>query len=111
MNTSGIFPLDHRVLILPDTVEEKIGSIIIPISETEKKKFAMTLATVIAVGALAWSEAKHDAKTFGIDARFPNVGDRVRVGKYAGDVHKGDDGTDYTIVNDTDVIAIMGERT
>jgi co-chaperonin GroES (HSP10) len=110
MNTSGIYPLDHRVLILPDKVEEKVGSIIMPVSETDKQKYAMTNAKIVAVGALAWSEAKHDAKTFGIDARFPQVGDRVKVGKYTGDVHKGMDGEDYTVVNDSDVIAMIEEE-
>ncbi|MES2782600.1 MAG: hypothetical protein V4657_07385 [Pseudomonadota bacterium] len=109
MNPSGIYPLDHRVLIMPDKVEEKIGSIIIPMAETDKQKFAMTNATIVAVGALAWSEAKHDAKTFGVDAKFPEVGSRVKVGKYTGDVHKGADGEDYTILNDTDVIAMLEE--
>lgn len=108
MNPSGIYPLDHRVLILPDKVEEvTAGGIIIPSMETDKQKFAMTNATIVAVGALAWSEAKHDAKTFGVDAKFPEVGSRVKVGKYTGDVHKGEDGEDYTILNDTDVIALL----
>ena len=107
MNPSGIIPLDHRVLVLHDSVEEKVGSIFLPPSETDKKKFAMTNATVVAVGALAWAEAKHDARNFGIDAKFPCAGDRVKVGKYAGDQHKGDDGAEYTILNDTDVIGLL----
>lgn len=110
MNPSGIYPLDHRVLILPDKVEEVTkGGIIIPSSETDKQKFAMTNAVVIAVGALAWSEAKHDAVSFGIDAKFPEPGTRVKVGKYTGDVHKGIDGEEYTIINDTDVVALLEE--
>ena len=106
-NTSGIVPLDHRVLVLHDAVEEKVGSIILPDSERDKKKYAMTDATVIAVGALAWAEARHDTKTFEIDAAFPKPGDRVKVGKYTGDQHKGADGKEYTILNDTDVIALL----
>ena len=110
MNKSGIYPLDHRVLILPDKVEEKTaGGIIIPISETDKQKYAMTNATVVAVGALAWSEAKHDARTFGVDAKFPEAGSRVKVGRYTGDRHEGADGEEYTIINDTDVIALLEE--
>jgi chaperonin GroES len=108
-NTSGIVPLDHRVLVLHDPVEEKIGSIILPDSERDKQKYAMTNATVIAVGALAWSEAKHDARQFGIDTRFPEAGSRVKVGRYTGDQHKGSDGKEYTILNDSDVIALLTE--
>lgn len=108
-NSSGIIPLDHRVLVLRDTVEEKTaGGIYLPDSEREKQGFATTNATVIAVGALAWAEAKHDAHQFNIDARFPQAGDRVKVGRYTGDQHKGDDGVEYTILNDSDVIGLLG---
>lgn len=107
-NPSGITPLDHRVLILHDPVEERTaGGIILPDSERDKKKYATTNATVIAVGGLAWSEAKHDAKVFGIETRFPEPGDRVKVGRYTGDQHKGVDGREYTILNDSDVIALL----
>jgi chaperonin GroES len=110
-NTSGIVPLDHRVLVLRDAVEEKTrGGIILPDSELDKQKHATTNATVIAVGGLAWSEAKHDAKAFRVEAAFPEPGSRVKVGRYTGDQHKGSDGTDYTILNDTDVIALLVEE-
>jgi chaperonin GroES len=108
-NASGIMPLDHRVLVLHDPVEEKVGSIILPDSERDKRKHATTNATVIAVGGLAWSEAKHDAHQFGVDTRFPQAGDRVKVGRYTGDQHVGSDGKDYTILNDTDIIALLTE--
>lgn len=109
MNTSGIIPLDHRVLVLQDAVEERFAgsSLLKPIDLGEKEKFAMTNATVIAAGALAWAEAKHDARQFGLDAKFPEPGDRVKIGKYTGDRHKGDDGVEYTILNDTDVIGLL----
>lgn len=109
LNSSGIVPLDHRVLVLHDPVDEKVGSIIIPDAERDKQKYAMTNATVIAVGALAWSEARHDAQAFGIEASFPVAGSRVKVGRYTGDQHKGADGQEYTILNDTDVIALLQE--
>lgn len=110
-NASGILPLDHRVLVFRDPVEEKTaGGLYLPPSEMDKQKHATTNATVIAVGGLAWSEAKHDAKTFGVDAVFPEVGSRVKVGRYTGDNHKGVDGKEYTILNDTDVIALLTEE-
>lgn len=108
LNTSGIVPLDHRVLVLRDPVEEKSkGGIILPDSERDKQKWATTNATVIAAGALAWAEAKHDARQFGIDTAFPEPGSRVKVGRHTGDNHTGKDGKEYTIVNDTDVTALL----
>lgn len=107
-NASGIIPLDHRVLVLRDKVEEKTaGGIYLPQQEQDKQSHATTNATVIAVGGLAWSEAKHDAKTFGIDTSFPDVGSRVKVGRYTGDNHKGADGQEYTIMNDSDIVALL----
>jgi chaperonin GroES len=110
LNTSGLDPLDNRVLVRKDPAEEKVGSIILPDSERDKKKFAMTRATVIAVGALAWAEAKHDSKQFGLGFVAPIPGDRVQIGKYTGDNITGADGQEYTIINDTDVIGrLIGE--
>lgn len=106
-NTSGIMPLDHRVLILQDAAPEKVGSIIMPPSETDKQKFAMTNATVIAVGTLAWCEAKHDARNFGVDFPAIAAGSRVKVGKYAGERYEGDDGVEYTMVKDEDIIGLL----
>ncbi len=107
MNASGIIPLDHRVLIQQDRPKEKVGSIILPPSKVDEEKYAMTNATVIAVGSLAWAEAKHDAERFGVDFNAPVAGSRVKVGKYAGTRYEGEDGAEYTIVNDEDVIGLL----
>lgn len=108
LNTSGILPLDHRLLVLHDTVEEKTkGGIFLPDQETSKQKHAQTKATVIALGDMCWAEARHDARQFGVNATFPEPGDRVLVGRYTGDQHKGRDGKEYTVLNDTDIIAFL----
>lgn len=107
VNTSGIEPFDTRVLLLHDAVEEKRGSIFLPDQIKDQEKHAQTKATVIAVGPLAWGEARYDAKRFGQMASFPEIGSRVLVGRYAGNVYKGADGKDYVVVNDGDVIAFL----
>lgn len=108
LNTSGIVPFDKRVLVLHDPVEAvTAGGIIIPIEKAEKDKYAQTRATVIAVGDMAWAEAKYDATQFGVESAFPRPGDRVLVGRYTGDTHKGADGADYVVLNDTDIIAFI----
>jgi co-chaperonin GroES (HSP10) len=108
LNTSGIAPFDKRVLVLHDKVEEKVGSILLPPSEVDKKKYAQTTATVVAVGAMAFAEPRYDAQQWGVEAQFPEPGDRVLVGRYSGDVHKGADGTDYVLLNDSDILAFIG---
>lgn len=109
LNTSGIVPLDHRLLVLHDVVSDKFEgtSLLRPDAERDKQKYAQTKATVIACGDMCWAEAKHDARQFGINAAFPEPGDRVLVGRYTGDQHKGTDGKEYTVLNDTDIIAFL----
>lgn len=103
MNTSGLNPLDVRVLVLPDPVEERsIGGIILPDQHKEKEKFAQMKGTLIAVGVNAWSEASHNSTFIP-----PRPGDRVLISKYGGVMVTGDDGKEYRIMNDEDVTAVL----
>lgn len=105
VNSSGIEPLDMRVLVRPDPAEEvtKGGIIIIP-DAVEKEKYATVKATLVAVGVNAWAEAKaHPAFT------APQPGQRVMIAKYGGVMVKGSDGEDYRIMNDEDVTALLEE--
>lgn len=104
-NSSGIRPLDMRVLVKPDPVEEvtKGGIIIVP-DAVEKEKYATVKATLVAVGVNAWAEAKtHPAFT------APEPGQRVMIAKYGGVVVKGADGEEYRIMNDEDITALLEE--
>ena len=104
-NDSGIVPMDLRVLVLPDPAESKIGSIIIPESKVEQEKYAQQKATVVAVGENAWEEAASRSAAFA----KPSSGSRVLIGKYSGNRIKGQDGLEYVIMNDEDVIARLEE--
>lgn len=110
MNPSGLTPLTRRVLVLRDIVADKIGSIHIPDSVKEKEKWAMVDGTLIAAGPLAWAEDRHDAALYGVPHGIPEPGARVKVGKYTGDNHEGADGKLYTVMNDSDVIALMDAK-
>lgn len=101
MNTSGLRPLDLRVVVRPDTAEEKTaGGIILTGSEVEKNKYAMCKGTLIAVGENAWEEASARSAAF----VKPIPGDRVMIAKYGGVMFKGPDGVDYRIMNDDDIV-------
>jgi chaperonin GroES len=106
MNTSGIEPLDVRVLVRPDPVEEVTkGGIILAPTTVEQEKFATVKATLVAVGANAFAEASANPC---FDA--PQPGNRVMIAKYGGVTVKGPvDGLDYRIMNDVDVIATLKE--
>ncbi len=106
-NSSGIVPLDKRIIVLPDPVEEKIGSIFIPDQAKEREKYATMKATLVAIGELAWGEAMVDAANWKMPFRRPQPGDRVLIAKYGGVLLTGDDGKDYRIMNDADVNGLL----
>lgn len=106
VNTSGVYPLDLRVLVLPDSAEAVTkGGIILPEPEVDKQKFAQCKATIIAVGENAFHEARRNP-----DFVKPAPGDRVLIAKYHGVMIVGDDGGDYRLLNDEDVTARLEER-
>ncbi len=85
-------PLSDRVLIQPNPAEEKTaGGLIIPDTAKEKP----LAGKVIAVGP-GTSEVKMEVK----------AGDEVLYGKYAGQ-EISIDGTDYLIMKQNDILAII----
>lgn len=101
-NTSGIFPVDLRVLVKPDPVEEKTaGGIILADTTKDREKYAGTKATLVAVGGNAFREWGKALK--------PTPGDRVHFAQYSGARIKGEDGADYVVMNDADITAILGD--
>ena len=99
MNESGLYPIGVRVVVLPDEVEEKVGSIYMPDTVRDKERMAQVKATVVAMGGNAFD---------GIDGMRPDIGSRVYVGKYAG-IHKVGKDEKYQVVNDEDIIAVIKE--
>jgi chaperonin GroES len=97
-NTSGLQPVDQKVLVLPDPAEEKTSfGLIIPESVRDKNKYATMECTLIAVGANAFIEW---GKGNGLAP-----GDRILMAQYAGARTKGADGQEYILMNDEDIIA------
>lgn len=103
MNSSGIEPLDLKVLVLPDKAETKTaGGIYIPDATADRQKFAVVKATLIEVGSNAFKE-------WGV-GNAPKAGSRILMAQYAGARVKGRDEEDYVLMNDEDVIAILKEE-
>jgi chaperonin GroES len=100
-NTSGIVPVDLRILVKPDPVEEvTAGGIIRPDSVKDKQKYAATKATFVAAGENAFKE-------WGETATKPKPGDRVLYAQYSGAREKGADGDDYCLMNDADLLGLI----
>lgn len=102
MNHSGIQPVELKVLVLPDTIEEKVGSLYMPETVRDKESRAQVKATLIACGGNAFDDWKPP---------IPVPGDRVYMGKYAGikDI-TGNDGKIYNLIRDNDILALISEE-
>lgn len=98
MNESGIRPLGHRVLVLPESIEKKTSSgIFLPETTTHKEQMAQIRALVIEVGPGAWQDTT--------SPEWAKEGDMVLIGKYAGLVYEGKDEKTYRVINDLDLVA------
>ncbi len=91
-------PLQDRILVKPADNEEKtVGGIIVPDTAKEKPM----RGEVVAVGP---GKLDENGKRAPIDVK---VGDVVMYGKYSGTEFKYD-GHDYLILNQSDILAILG---
>lgn len=100
MNKSGILPVEFKILIEPEIVEEKtIGGIILTPKTKEMEQMAQVKGILIAVGGNAFEDWKDK----------PRTGVKVYFGKYAGYIVKGNDGKEYRLANDKDICAIIEE--
>jgi co-chaperonin GroES (HSP10) len=99
INTSGWIPLGHRILVLPDIIEETYGEskIVVAKELVDKEQNAQVTGTVIAIGPGAWLDTTVD--------KWCTVGTRVIFGKYAGLYLDGKDGKRYRWLNDVDLVA------
>lgn len=101
VNNSGIYPVDLKVLVKPETLEETTeGGIVIPGNVRARHDMAGIKATLVAVGSEAFSEIKNR------DAR-PKPGSIISIAKFAGYLIKGKDGVEYRLISDIDIVAVL----
>ena len=101
INTSGINPVGHRLLVLPEEVEEvsESGIIISVGQQKDREQLAQIRGTVVAMGTTAYADQK--------DA-WCKVGDFITFGKYSGLIYRENetkDNKEYRVINDLDVVA------
>ena len=98
-----IQPIEFNVLVKPQDIEQKTkGGIILVDQTVEADKYAQQRGEIIAVSPLAFSYADWPEGT-----RLPTVGDIVFFGKYSGTLVKDDDGTEYRLVKDKEIAAVI----
>ena len=98
MANANIKPLGDRVLLeLADTVEEMKGGILIPDSAKEKPQEYVVIA-------LGTGTTDDNGNKIAFDVK---VGDKVLTSRYGGTEVKVD-GKEYKVVNQDDILAIVG---
>ena len=101
MNKSGLQPIEYKVLIKLDEVEEKTtGGLFIPETARDREQMMQVKAVLIATGGDAFGDMAEPT---------PRIGDRIYVAKAAGYHVTGADGETYRLINDKDIAAIVEE--
>lgn len=102
-NTSGIQPIEFNVLIKQDaTGGQTKGGLHLPDEVKEREKHGQTHGVLVAVSDLAFNE---DIWPEGRDK--PQPGQRVAIAKHTGTFVTGNDGEEYRLVKDKDVVALI----
>lgn len=100
-----IIPCGHRVLVKPESVDTEVeinGTKFFIATDKKMEQAGQMFGEVISVGPQAW---KAFGKDFTGDA-WASVGDRVMFPRYAG-VSVEQDGTEYRVMNDDDILAVV----
>lgn len=99
MNPSGISPVEFKVLVDPQEIEEKTASgIVLAPQVTEREKQKQVRGKLVAVGGNAFQDWTDP---------IPQVGNTICFAKFAGLVMPGGDGKEYRLINDKDITAII----
>lgn len=107
-NKSGIYPVEYKVLVKPQPIEEtdevlskaKSAGIYVPEDNTDREQMMQQRGTVVDHGGNAFRD---------FIGRRPEVGHAVLFGKYVGSLVTGSDGETYRLMNDRDISAVIGE--
>ena len=105
LNATGIRPVEYKVLVKLDPVEEVTsGGIIRPDMRKERDQEAQTYATFIEAGGNAFEDW---------NGSVPKPGDRIVIKKYSGEypslieIPGGEDAMLYRLCHDKDIVAII----
>lgn len=102
---AGVTPVEYNVVIAPEVLEDKIGSILLVAKTKETEDAASMRGRLIAVSPLAFNYDQWPDENM-----KPKVGDVVLFAKYAGVLTKGIDEKEVRVMKDRDVMAILKDE-
>lgn len=101
-SSHGIQCVEFKVLVCPRKAEERTkGGIVLPDQVVEKDQHAAMEGVIAGMSPFAFSYDEWPSS-----ARKPRVGDTVVFARYSGITQKGNDGVEYRIMNDKDIVAV-----
>jgi len=103
MNPTGIRPIEYKVLIKVDELDDKTtGGIFIPEQHLEREQIAHDRGTLVDMSEMAFSDWA---------GRKPEIGNKIIFNKYAGSIllyqPEGKPRERYRLCNDKDIVAIL----
>lgn len=102
-NSSGIHPVEFKVLVKPTEIENKTsGGIFLPDEVIERNSFARQDGIIIEASPMAFR-----FEEWPDDKPIPKAGDKVMFARYNADKVTGKDGVDYWIMNDKSIMAVV----
>ena len=102
LNRSGLNPVEYKVIVKPDDVDETTqAGIVIPAETRDRERLSQVKGVLVACGGNAFEDWR---------GRIPMIGDRVYFGKFAGLRIKGANKEWYQLVNDKDIAGIITEE-
>lgn len=113
-NKSGIHPVEYKILVLPDKIDDKSsGGLFLATSAVEKEQHAQERGVLVEIGSLAFGDWEDPGIPPDDDTSVPQEGDKIIYPKYSGIRVHGKDEDEfgkpviYRIMNDKDVVAIV----
>ena len=101
--TGGIRCVEYNVLIKQDEVSEKTsGGLYLSEETKDRDRHSETRGTLVGVSPMAFSFDEWPP-----DEPKPQVGQAVIFAKHAGVFVEGNDGVEYRVVKDKDVVAVI----
>ena len=96
-----IKPCSYHVLVRPDNVAERAGTIILPTATREREQLAQVFGTIVAIGPTAW-------QGFDNGEKWADVGDRVAYSKYGGYLLEDPETKEhFRLLLDKDIVAVV----
>ncbi len=107
-NKTEEIPIEFKILVLPDQVSEKTGGGLLVKPETVlyEETRGQVIGTLVEKSDMAFTNGEGKAWP----CRIPQVGDKIRFAKYAGQITDKIEGLHYRLMNDKDVISIVGVK-